>query len=208
METNGKTRGNSAPPADSDSPTNPIFQALLFLRNFIKYPNMVGWVLPSSRFLVNEVLRQVDWPRAKVIVEYGPGVGSFTRKVLQRMQPEARLIAIELNPEFCRYLNRTLCDPRLEVVNDSATEVDGLFQRLGLSQADYVISGIPFKTMPHRVRDMVVRKTHSILKPDGSFLVYQFSGTVRPYLEQVFGSVSRDFKLLNILPARLFYCAR
>lgn len=206
MEINRDARDRQKPP--SGIRTGPISQAFLFLANFLKHPTKVGWLLPSSRFLVNEVLNQVDWGRAKVIVEYGPGVGSFTKAVLQRMQPDARLVAIELNSEFCGYLNNTLRDPRLQVVNDSATEIDSLLNKLGLPKADYVISGIPFKTMPDPLRDLVVRKTHSILKPDGSFLVYQFSGTVRPYLERVFGRVSRDFKLLNILPARLFYCAR
>ena len=31
---------------------------------------------------------------------------------------------------------------------------------------------------------------------------------VRPYLKSVFGRVQEDFELLNIPPARLFYCAR
>jgi hypothetical protein len=31
---------------------------------------------------------------------------------------------------------------------------------------------------------------------------------VRPCLKSVFGRVQEDFELLNITPARLFYCAR
>src|ERR1043165_2417536 len=71
---------------------NRISEFILFARNFLKHPNMVGWVLPSSPFLVDEVLKRVDWDRAKVIVEYGPGVGAFTTKVLERMQRDATLI--------------------------------------------------------------------------------------------------------------------
>ncbi len=180
----------------------------LFFRNFFKHPGMVGWLLPSSRFLVDEVLKQIDWPAARVIVEYGPGVGAFTTRVLERMRPDATLIALELNPEFCRFLSDSVQDPRLCLLNESASEVDAILQQLGYSQADYVISGIPFKMMPHPLRDRIVRKTHSVLRPRGTFLVYQFSSAVLPYLEKVFGEVSRDFELLNILPARLFYCAR
>src|SRR5512138_2349146 len=87
-------------------------QALLFARNFLKHPNMVGWVLPSSRFLVNEVLKQIAWGKARVIVEYGPGVGSFTKALLDRMAPDAKLIALELNPEFYSYLQGSFHDPR------------------------------------------------------------------------------------------------
>jgi phospholipid N-methyltransferase len=180
----------------------------LFARGFLKHPNMVGWVLPSSSFLVNEVLKQIDWEQARVVVEYGPGVGAFTTRVLERMRLDAKLIALEINPDFCQFLEGSLQDPRLHLVRESATEIDAVLARLGHAHADYVISGIPFKTLPHALRDTIVRKTHSVLRPEGSFLVYQFSNTVLPYLERVFGRVSRDFELLNIIPARLFYCAR
>ena len=49
-------------------------QLALFALNFFKHPRMLGSIIPSSRFLIERVLRQVDWKRARVIVEYGPGV--------------------------------------------------------------------------------------------------------------------------------------
>ena len=199
-EPNGKPHSTKAPGIGA--------QLFLFARNFLKHPDMVGWMLPSSSFLVNEVLKQVDWDSARVIVEYGPGVGTFTTKLLERMRPDATLIALELNPEFYSFLNGSLRDPRLRLVNESATEIEAVLKRLGFAHADYVISGIPFKTLPHRLRDVIVRKTHSILRPRGSFLVYQLSSVVLPYLENVFGNVRRDVELLNIIPARMFYCAR
>jgi phospholipid N-methyltransferase len=183
-------------------------QFFLFARIFLRYPNMVGWMLPSSPFVVKEVLKQVDWEKARVIVEYGPGVGTFTEEVLARMHPEAKLISLEINPEFFRFLNGSLHDPRLQLIQESAAEVDAVLARLGYSHADYVISGIPFKTLPHPLRDTIVRKTYSVLRPRGSFLVYQLSSAVLPYLEKVFGTVSKDVELLSFMPARLFYCAR
>jgi phospholipid N-methyltransferase len=172
------------------------------------HPKMVGSMLPSSPFLARQVLKQIDWEKARVIVEYGPGVGTFTREVLARMHPEATLIALELNNEFFGFLKGSLHDPRLRLIHESATEVDAVLQRLGYPHADYVISGIPFKTLRHDLRDTIVRKTYSVLRPSGSFLVYQMSGAVLPYLEKVFAKVSRDVELLNFIPARLFYCAR
>ena len=182
-------------------------ELLLFARNFLKHPTAVGWVLPSSPFLVDEVLKEIDWQAAKVIVEYGPGMGAFTRRLLERMRPDAKLIALEINPEFFQFLGRSFPDPRFHLVNRSAADVDDVLAKLGCDKADYVISGIPFKTLPHALRTLIVQKTHSILRPNGHFLVYQFSSAVRPYLEQVFRRVSHDFELLNIIPAQLFFCA-
>lgn len=187
---------------------NSVSESLLFAWNFLKHPHRVGWVVPSSRFLVNEVLDQVDWARARVIVEYGPGVGSFTRGILRRMRPDARLVAFEINRQFAGKLGRTIRDPRFRLLSESAEEVGVHLPRLGFTEADCIISGIPFKTIPDGVRERIVRQTHAVLKPGGQFLVYQFSGVVLPYLEAAFGNVYRGFEWLNILPARLFYCAR
>lgn len=179
----------------------------LFARNFLKHPRMLGWVLPSSRFLVDRLLRQIDWQRARVIVEYGPGVGTFTGEILRRMRPDATLLAIEINPEFAQYLRDSFCDSRLRVLEGSAEEVSRLLAQAKHAQADYIISGIPFKTLPEPLRDPIVRATRAALKPDGSFLVYQLSRKVLPYLERYFGQVTIDFEPFNFLPARLFYCS-
>lgn len=192
---------------DSGGPGK-IAQALLFLANFVKHPLKVGWLLPSSRFLVDDVLKPIDWGKAKVIVEYGPGTGTFTTRILQRMRPDAKLVAFEINPEFCKFLAQSVTDPRFHLVRESATEVDSVLQRLGCSEADYIISGIPFTTLPHDLRDAIVRKSYAALRPEGQFLVYQVSSAVLPYLESVFGNVSRSVQLLNIVPAQVFYCAR
>ena len=121
---------------------------------------------------------------------------------------EGRLVALETNEELYRYLLSAISDPRFHLLHESATEVDSVLKRLGLPQADYIISGIPFKTIPEYLKGEIVRKTHAALKPKGEFLVYQLSGAVRPYLERVFGAVRHDFELLSIPPGRMFYCER
>jgi phospholipid N-methyltransferase len=181
-------------------------QILLFGRNFIKHPKMLGSLIPSSRFLVNKVLSEVDWPGARVLLEYGPGVGTFTTEILRRMRPDAVLIALETNADFVRFLRGKIHDDRLHVVHGSAVEVDSALARLNLSHADYVVSGIPYTTIAPEAREIILRKTHSVLHPNGAFLVYQFTRTVLPYLQQVFGQVHQDFEPLNLMPARLFFC--
>ena len=180
-------------------------QMALFALNFFKHPRMLGSIIPSSRFLIERVLRQVDWKRARVIVEYGPGVGTFTSEILRRMRPDGLLIVLETNPEFVEFLRESIPDSRLRVVHGSAAEVGQVLAKEGELHADYVISGIPFTTLPNDVRQEVLRQTHNVLKPDGVFLVYQFSPKVLGYLQPFF-RVTRGFEPWNILPAQLFYC--
>ena len=167
---------------------------------------MLGSVIPSSRFLIRQLLAPVDWSRARVIVEYGPGVGVITREILKRMRPDATLIAIELNPDFVRHLRATLQDPRLVVLEGSAIEVDGAVRQAGAARASYVISGIPFSTIPANERESILNKTRAVLEPQGLFLVYQFSSSVLEDLRRIFRVVTRRFEPLNILPAHLYFC--
>src|SRR4051794_22242366 len=83
---------------------------LAFLRGFIKHPVMVGSIIPSSAKLINKMLGPVDWANCKVFVEYGPGVGTFTRPILERMAPDATLITIDTNAEFTDYLREAIDD--------------------------------------------------------------------------------------------------
>ncbi len=181
-------------------------QTLLFARNFLKHPKMLGSIIPSSRFLVNHLLDRIDFERARFIVEYGPGIGNITKQVLARMRPDARLVAIEMNAEFVDYLKEELRDPRLHVIRGSAEEVSSVLASLNLAHADYIISGIPYSTMPAPLRSRILEESRRVLHPEGAFVVYQFTRTVLPYLEPIFGRVDQDFEPLNILPARLFYC--
>jgi phospholipid N-methyltransferase len=180
--------------------------ALLFARNFFRHPRMLGSIVPSSRFLIKQLLEPIDWGQARVIVEYGPGVGSITAEVLRRMRPDAILIAIETNPEFVSFLLSSTKDERLHVIEASAESVDEILRQHGHEKASYIISGIPFSTIPAAVRERILRKTCSVLEPGGSFLVYQFSTRVLQDLRRIFRYVRRQFEPFNVLPAHLFFC--
>ena len=179
---------------------------LLFARSFFRHPVMLGSVIPSSRFLIREVLDPIHWGRAHVIVEYGPGVGTITGEILERMRSSATLIAIETNPDFVSYLRQAYPDQRLRVVHGSAADVKAILQEHGFTHASYIISGIPFSTLPAPLREHILRDTKAALQPGGAFLVYQFSSRVLADLKRIFGQVERGFQLLNILPAHLFFC--
>jgi phospholipid N-methyltransferase len=183
-------------------------ETLLFAKNFLQHPKMLGSLIPSSRFLVDRLLRKVDWKRARTIVEYGPGVGTITGRILQRMSAHTRLVVFEMNEDFVAYLKRAFPDKRLHVVHGSAERVQRELVRLKIDGADYIISGIPFTTMPVVLRETIMRESRRALKPGGSVLVYQFTRAVLPYLKTHFDHIDQDFEPLNILPARLFYCRR
>jgi phospholipid N-methyltransferase len=180
--------------------------AALFARNFFKHPSMLGSVIPSSRILVKYLMKQVDWNRARLLVEFGPGVGTITREVLKRMRPDAVLLVIELNREFVQYLRSTIADPRLRVVQGSAADVRRILAEHDLPCADYIISSIPYSLMPAPQRQRIVSESRQALKAEGSLLVFQYNRTLLPCLRSSFSSVKLNFRLWNILPVLIFHC--
>lgn len=187
---------------------NRSHQTLVFAQNFLKHPRMIGSIIPSSRFLVDRILQQVNWTRTRVVVEYGPGIGNITQEILKRLRKDATLVAIEMNESFVRLLREENRDFRLKVVHGSAADVRTILQMLGLTGADYIISGIPFTMLPEDMRVRVMRESRAALSPGGALLIYQFTRAVLPYLRREFEYVRTDFEPLNVLPAQLFTCEK
>jgi phospholipid N-methyltransferase len=181
-------------------------QLSLFARNFFRHPRMLGSIIPSSPFLVRRLVERIDWESTRVVVEYGPGVGTITRELLRRMPPDSTLVVLETNQDFVDFLGRSLPDPRLQVIKGSAETIQDELSRLGLPAADYVLAGIPFSTMPAESRESILKGSLDALSPQGSMLIYQFSSRVLPDLRRVFSQVECDFEPFNILPAKLYYC--
>ena len=176
-----------------------------FLRGFLKNPVMVGSIIPSSRVLIDKMLDPVDWANTRLFVEYGPGVGTFTRPLLERLAPDATLLTIDTNPDFTHYLKQQIDDPRLVTVTGSAADVEKILADRNLGQADYVLSGLPFSTLPPGVGDAIAAATSNVIRPGGAFLVYQFSPKVRDFIQPHFEPIKRGFEWINVPPATLFW---
>ena len=176
-----------------------------FLRGFLKHPVMVGSIIPSSRVLIERMLRPVDWENTKLFVEYGPGVGTFTRPILDKLGDDAKIIAIDTNADFIKFLRNSIDDPRLIAVTGSAADVEKIIAEHGFDHADYVLSGLPFSTLPPGIGDEIARATARVIRPGGAFLVYQFSPKVFDFIEPYFDRIERAFEWINVPPARLFW---
>lgn len=156
--------------------------------------------------MVNGMLRQVDWQRARIVVEFGPGIGTLTNEILRRMHQDAMLVAIELNPEFVQFLRKEIVDHRLRVVHGSAAEVCRILAKLNLSEADYIISSLPYAAMGNSSRQEIMEASRAALCESGTLLCFQYTKVVLPCLRSSFSSVRQEFELLNIPPALIFNC--
>ena len=177
----------------------------VFFRGFIEHPRMVGSIIPSSRFTIEKMLAPVKWGECKLFVEYGPGVGTFCQPVLDRLRRDGTLIVIDTNPLYIDYLKKTIRDSRFHAVLGSAADVEEIVRAHGHDHADYVLSGLPFSTLPDGVGPAIAEATYRVIRPGGAFLVYQFSTKARDFMAKHFKHIDSGFELWNVLPCQLFW---
>ncbi|WP_088310323.1 class I SAM-dependent methyltransferase [Novosphingobium sp. B 225] len=177
----------------------------VFLEGFIRNPVMVGSIIPSSRFTIRKMLAPVDWDNCRLFVEYGPGVGTFCRPVLQRLPRDGQLIVIDTNPLFIDYLKATISDSRFVPVLGSAADVEDIILAHGHDHADYVVSGLPFSTLPDGVGPAIAAATHRVLRKGGAFLVYQFTPRARDFMARHFTRIDHQMEMINVPPCFLYW---
>ena len=150
----------------------------------------------------------IDFANAKCIVEYGAGTGVFTWEILQKRSPDTIVIIFEMNEAFCRVLNEKYGDePNVYIVNDSAATVAEQLQKYGLSHADYVVSGLPFASLPGEVSEEILRQTRKCLVQGGEFITFQYTLFKKELFEGFFDEIEisrREWR--NIPPAYVLRC--
>lgn len=177
----------------------------VFFRGFLKHPIMVGSIIPSSRWTVEKMLAPVKWDECRLFVEYGPGIGTFCQPVLDRMRKDATLLVIDTNPDFIEFLRQHFRDSRFVAVHGSAADVNAIMREFGFEHADYILSGLPFSTLPGDLGPRIASETAKAIRPGGAFLVYQFRARAREYMAPHFKRIDAGFEFWNILPCHLFW---
>src|SRR5262249_3899979 len=123
--------------------TNPRQRQGLFLQGFLRQWRTVGAIIPSGRQLGITLAAMTDPARTLHAAELGPGTGALTRPLLDRLRPDAHLMAVEIYAPFAEHLRTEVTDPRLEVVTADARKLPELLAERGWPGADLVLSSIP-----------------------------------------------------------------
>jgi phospholipid N-methyltransferase len=200
---NGSELAETRKPRLADRITRALGPAGVFFQGFLEHPRMVGSIIPSSRSTIDKVLAPVKWDECKLFVEYGPGVGTFCRPVLDRLPRGGELLVIDTNPLFIEYLRKTIRDSRFHAVLGSAEDVEEIVKSIGHDKADYVLSGLPFSTLPPGVGPAIAAATYRVVRSGGAFLTYQFSTTARDLTARHFERVDTGFTWINVPPCLL-----
>jgi phospholipid N-methyltransferase len=178
-----------------------------FLSEVFKSGGTIGALSPSSSFLAEKMLKPIHFDTAKCIVEFGPGTGVFTHRLLEKMSPDSKLLIFEINPAFHEEL-MTIEDPRLVVINDSAEKIDHYLTLHQQEKADYIVSSLPFAMIPDQVVDSILKHSFDVLSAKGKFIQFQYSLNALSKLKSIYAKVKINFTFLNLPPAFVFICSR
>jgi len=179
-----------------------------FLKEFFKERKQTGAVAPSSKYLMRHMLKPIDFNKAKVIIELGPGNGVFTKGLLGKMAPDALLFSFELNTSFYEFMKTTIQDKRLILVNDSAEKMEEHILLHNFTKADYIVSSLPLAVIPDEIKNSIIEISQKILSDEGNYIQFQYSLNAKKLLEKNFKKVKINFTAINIPPAFVYSCSK
>ncbi|WP_053362502.1 rRNA adenine N-6-methyltransferase family protein [Bacillus sp. FJAT-27251] len=182
-------------------------KSFLFVRQFMKSPRRIGAFLPSTHYLAEQMAEEVSFEHAKFIVEYGPGTGVFTDEILKKRSDDTWVMLIESDRNFYSFLKRKYKDTEnLLIVNGSAEDIDHFVKTYDFKRIDYIISGLPFTSLPKQVSDDILNKTRKLLGEKGRFITFQYTLLKKAYFKESFGKVTIKREYRNFPPAYILNC--
>jgi phospholipid N-methyltransferase len=179
-----------------------------FWKQFLKSRKEIGSVTPSSRFLTEGIIKKIDFNKANVIVELGPGTGVFTFEILKKMSPDSKLIVVELNDEMFAILKKKITDPRAILVHGSASDLNSILQKFNIQHADVIVSSLPLSVMPEQVTEDILKSSAEVLGTNGRYIQFMYTLVLKKKLAQYFSKMKQSYVFLNFPPAFIFECRK
>lgn len=150
-----------------------------FVREALRDIHHTGSVWPSSRHLAREMTRTLrSLPSPRRVLEVGPGTGPFTRMLLKELKSGDRLDLVELNPTFCKELEKKFVapfrrrHPRISIEIHCApiesAPLDGEF--------DVIVCGLPFNNFPPKLVRSIFKRLMSLLRTGGELVYFEYAG--------------------------------
>jgi len=168
-----------------------------------------GLIVDSSSFLVNAMIRHIDFDRPIKVLEIGSGRGAFTSQLLQRLNPQSHLDICEIKQEYNPYIESLITqhpDKSVQLHNCCVTTL--------LSRPDYydfVLSSLPLKNFEdsdseNAFLNQIIQGVQHSLVENGTYLQYQYFRSNQKDIERIFGKAMDEvsFIPLNILPAFVY----
>lgn len=176
-----------------------------FLLEYIKHPSKIGAVAPSSRYLAKKMVETVRFYECGCIIEYGPGTGVFTEEIVLRKKEDTILLVIEQNKHFYEILKERYSNKKnVRIIHGDASDILQYMKSHEIPQADYIISGLPFTSLPSHVSKKIFYATKKAIGAQGKFITFQYTLLKKKIFQDWFHIEHMAFELKNFPPAYVF----
>jgi phosphatidylethanolamine/phosphatidyl-N-methylethanolamine N-methyltransferase len=180
----------------------------LFLGKFVRQGTAIASLAPSSRWLSQATVRNIDWSRAGVIVELGAGTGPITRVIAARARPECRVLVLERDPDFCCLLRARFQHlQNLVIIEGDVRDLAAILSDRGIDLADHIVSGLPVPSFPGDLRDSLFGAVGQVLRPEGTYnQITELPWVYWRFYRRYFQDVQFLFEPRNLPPAGAYVC--
>jgi len=180
---------------------------LSFLKRYITKPRTVGAVAPSSRYLARKMMHSIDFATASVIAEFGAGTGVFTEEIIKKRAQGTLMLVFETDEQFFDILVKKYSNqPDCHIINDSAAQVGKYLEMHGHTHADYIVSGLPFASLPPQVSRSILSGAREHLAAGGRFITFQYTLLKKDFIGEYFSDITITREVRNIPPAYVLSC--
>ena len=177
-----------------------------FLQAFLKNPLHVGAITPSSEELASKMVQGIKPSRDQVVLELGVGTGSFTKLLREIMPNDESYLGLEISRNFVKALKKEF--PDMKFVCGSATKACKLYEKSGLGKVGYIISGIPFVSLPNETGDEILREISKFMQPGCMFRTFQYAHgfffpsavKLRDFMQERYGKARKSRLIVKNVP--------
>ncbi len=149
--------------------------ASTFVREFFRSWKTTGAILPSSVALAHRIIESANVPRARRVLELGPGTGAFTEVIKDCLPHTANYLGLELNERFVETLQSRF--PGFDFVAAAAQQFDfDQYLRPGEEGFDAIVSGLPWTAFPEQLQIEILNNVLPKLVPGGCFATFAYWG--------------------------------
>lgn len=158
-----------------------IAESVSFLRKFIAHPKVVGSLAPSSKGLSKAIVSCIskNTQQRRNILEVGPGTGSFTDRIIKKLNPNDTLYLVEFDLGFCTLLRKKYAmHKNVKIIEGSITDFkpDVKF--------DHIVSGLPLNAFKSGFVTDVFNKFKEVSKEGTTLSYFEYKGL--PQFKKIF----------------------
>ncbi|MBB64941.1 MAG: hypothetical protein CMO81_07730 [Waddliaceae bacterium] len=152
---------------------------LEFFEEFLKAPNTVGSLAPSSDVLAKAMVEEIPSKNkeseiARRCLEVGPGTGVFTYQLLKKLGEEDKLVLVEFDKKFVNILQKRF--GHLENVTIESGDFAKYNEDEKEEKFDYCLSGLPLLAFSSDMVERMYQSFERNIKPSGKLIYFEYLG--------------------------------